>query len=105
MYPFFPLCVTIIHHAKNLILFGTSDILSVRDVLMAKLVFSDRHGCLAENGYWLMTNFIAKCERNAIPDEQIDTSDIPELTEEDFARGHSKYRIHPLELTFLAAMI
>ena len=72
---------------------------------MAKLVFSDRHGCLAENGYWLMTNFIAKCERNAIPDEQIDTSDIPELTEEDFARGHSKYRIHPLELTFLAAMI
>ena len=26
-----------------------------------------------------------------IPDEQIDTSDIPELTEEDFARGHFKY--------------
>lgn len=38
-----------------------------------------------------LKNFIAECERNAIPDEQIDTSDIPELTEEDFARGHFKY--------------
>ena len=38
-----------------------------------------------------LEKFIAKCEANAVPDEQIDTSDIPELTEEDFARGHFKY--------------
>jgi len=35
--------------------------------------------------------FIAKCEENAVPDSQIDTSDIPELTEEVFSRGHFKY--------------
>ena len=39
-----------------------------------------------------LKNFIARCEANAVPDKQIDTSDIPELTEEDFARGYFKYR-------------
>ena len=34
---------------------------------------------------------LAKCESNAVPDSQINTKDIPELTEEDFARGHFKY--------------
>lgn len=38
-----------------------------------------------------LDKLIAKCEANAVPDEQIDTSDLPELTEEDFARGHFKY--------------
>ena len=38
-----------------------------------------------------LDKLIAKCEANAVPDEQIDTSDFPELTEEDFARGHFKY--------------
>ena len=38
-----------------------------------------------------LENFIAKCEANAVPDEQINTADIPELTEEDFSRGHFKY--------------
>ncbi|WP_428771368.1 BrnA antitoxin family protein [Treponema sp. HNW] len=39
-----------------------------------------------------LKNFIARCEANAVPDEQIDTSDIPELTEGDFERGYFKYR-------------
>ena len=38
-----------------------------------------------------LEEFIAKCEANAVPDNQINTADIPELTEEDFARGHFKY--------------
>jgi len=38
-----------------------------------------------------LEKFITKCEANAVPDDQIDTSDIPELTESDFARGHFKY--------------
>lgn len=38
-----------------------------------------------------LERFIAKCESNTVPDSQIDTTDIPELTEEDFARGHFKY--------------
>lgn len=38
-----------------------------------------------------LEEFIAKCEANAVPDEQINTADIPELTEEDFSRGHFKY--------------
>lgn len=47
-----------------------------------------------EKGRCIMTElekFITKCEENAVSDEQIDTSDIPELTEEDFTRGHFKY--------------
>ena len=38
-----------------------------------------------------LEKYIAKCEANAVPDEHIDTTDIPELTEADFARGHFKY--------------
>jgi len=38
-----------------------------------------------------LKEFIAKCEANAVPDEQINTADIPELTEADFSRGHFKY--------------
>ena len=38
-----------------------------------------------------LEKFIAKCETNTIPDSQINTDDIPELTEEDFSRGHFKY--------------
>ena len=38
-----------------------------------------------------LEKLIAKCEQNSVPDSQIDTSDIPELTEEDFSRGHFKY--------------
>lgn len=38
-----------------------------------------------------LEKFIAECEANAIPDEKIDTTEIPELTEDDFARGHFKY--------------
>lgn len=38
-----------------------------------------------------LEKFIAKCEANTIPDNQINTDDIPELTEEDFSRGHFKY--------------
>lgn len=38
-----------------------------------------------------LEKFIAKCEANSVPDSQINTKDIPELTEEDFARGHFKY--------------
>lgn len=38
-----------------------------------------------------LEKFIAKCEENSVPDSQINTDDIPELTEEDFARGHFKY--------------
>ena len=38
-----------------------------------------------------LEKFIAKCEANTIPDSQINTDDIPELTEEDFSRGHFKY--------------
>lgn len=38
-----------------------------------------------------LEKFIAKCETNSVPDSQINTDDIPELTEEDFSRGHFKY--------------
>lgn len=38
-----------------------------------------------------LERFIAKCEENAVPDSQINTKDIPEVTEEDFARGKFKY--------------
>ena len=38
-----------------------------------------------------LKEFIAKCEANAVPDEQINTADIPELTEADFSRGHFKF--------------
>ena len=38
-----------------------------------------------------LDKFIAECEAHAIPDSQIDTNDIPEMAEEDFARGHFKY--------------
>ncbi len=37
-----------------------------------------------------LENLIAKCESNAIPDSQIDLSDIPELTDEDFKHGYFK---------------
>ena len=35
-----------------------------------------------------LEQYIAKCEANAIPDSEIDTSEMPELTEKDFERGH-----------------
>lgn len=38
-----------------------------------------------------LDSFIKKCEATSIPDEQINTEDIPELTETDFARGQFKY--------------
>lgn len=38
-----------------------------------------------------LQKFIAKCEANSVPDSQINFDDIPEVTEEDFARGHFKY--------------
>ena len=38
-----------------------------------------------------LDKYIAKCEANAVPDAQINTTDIPELKKEDFARGHFKY--------------
>lgn len=38
-----------------------------------------------------LDEYITKCEACAVPDSQINTTDIPELTEEDFARGHFKY--------------
>ena len=38
-----------------------------------------------------LEKFMAKCEANAVPDSQINTDDIPELTEEDFSKGHFKY--------------
>lgn len=38
-----------------------------------------------------LENYIAKCEANAVPDNQINTKDMPELTENDFSRGHFKY--------------
>lgn len=38
-----------------------------------------------------LEKFIAKCEQNAKPDSKINLTDCPELTEEDFARGHFKY--------------
>ena len=38
-----------------------------------------------------LEQFIAKCEADAVPDSQINTDEIPELTEEDFSRGHFKY--------------
>lgn len=37
-----------------------------------------------------LEQYIAKCEANAIPDSEIDTSDMPELTAADFARGQFK---------------
>lgn len=38
-----------------------------------------------------LEKYIAKCEEESVPDEMINTDDIPELNEEDFARGHFKY--------------
>lgn len=38
-----------------------------------------------------LEKYIAKCESESVPDEMINTDDIPELTEADFARGHFKY--------------
>lgn len=38
-----------------------------------------------------LEKFIAKCEADAVPDDRIDTKDVPQLTEEDFARGRFKY--------------
>ena len=34
-----------------------------------------------------LEKFIAKCEQNAKPDNEINLKGSPELTEEDFARG------------------
>ncbi|MGI5172062.1 BrnA antitoxin family protein [Treponema sp. OMZ 840] len=42
-----------------------------------------------------LEDYIAKCEANGKPDSEIDLTDIPELTEEDFARGYFKYRKLP----------
>ncbi len=38
-----------------------------------------------------LEKFIAKCEQKAKLDSEINLTDFPELTEEDFARGHFKY--------------
>ena len=38
-----------------------------------------------------LEKFIMKCESKSVPDSQIKTDDIPELIEEDFARGCFKY--------------
>lgn len=38
-----------------------------------------------------LENYISELEKNAVPDGKIDLSDAPELTEEDFSRGHFKY--------------
>ncbi len=35
-----------------------------------------------------LENLIAKCEKNAIPDNEINTQDIPELTKQDFDQGY-----------------
>lgn len=35
--------------------------------------------------------YIAKCEENAVPDSELNLVDMPELTEEDFSRGHFKH--------------
>ena len=37
-----------------------------------------------------LEEYIAKCEACAVPDSHINTTDIPELTEEAFARGRFK---------------
>lgn len=37
-----------------------------------------------------LETLIAQCETHAIPDKDIDVSDIPELTEQDFANGSFK---------------
>lgn len=37
-----------------------------------------------------LKNYVRELEKNAVPDEKIDLSDAPELTEEDFKRGHFK---------------
>lgn len=37
-----------------------------------------------------LERFIAEREAHSVPDSEIDTSEIPELTETDFARGHFK---------------
>ncbi len=38
-----------------------------------------------------LEKFIAKCEEHAVPDSEINLSDMPELTKNDFERGHFKY--------------
>jgi hypothetical protein len=38
-----------------------------------------------------LEKFIAKCEDTAVPDSEINLSEIPELIEEGFSRGHFKY--------------
>lgn len=39
-----------------------------------------------------ISQIIADCEKNAVPDEQIDTSEIPEITDlNDFYFGNKKY--------------
>ena len=38
-----------------------------------------------------LEKYIAECEANARPDNKIDTSDIPEVTKEEFEQGHFKY--------------
>lgn len=37
-----------------------------------------------------LKSFIARCEAAAVPDDEIDLSDSPELSESDFARGRFK---------------
>lgn len=41
-----------------------------------------------------LERFIAEREAHSVPDSEIDTSEIPELTESDFARGHFKNLEH-----------
>lgn len=48
----------------------------------------------SKKGSFIMTDLeklIAKAEENAVPDSQLNLIDIPEITEEDFKRGHFKY--------------
>ncbi len=38
-----------------------------------------------------LQKFIDNCEKNSKPDSEINLDEAPELTKEDFARGHFKY--------------
>lgn len=51
-----------------------------------------------------LEKFIAKCDQNAKPDNEINLKDFPELTEEDFARGHFKYQTRLNEVLRWAKM-
>ena len=38
-----------------------------------------------------LEKFIAEREAHAVPDSEIDTTEMPELSDAEFARGHFKY--------------